>query len=440
MTAQFTGWAHPRFVFRSLRYRNYRLYFVSQAISQTGTWMQITAQQWLIYHLTGSAAMLGVVNLLSMVPIVPLTLVSGALADRFPKRLLILAAQIIMMFSALVLAGLSWLGAVQLWQVVLFAMISAGANVVDLPARQALVIELIDNKADLSNAIGLNSVVYFLAMTAGPVAAGLIIAMTGAAWAFFLNGISFIAVIAALLLMRLPARPPVERVPRLRFYLWEALEYLGRQPTILVIISLTAISSFFLAPFISLLPAFASQVFGGAVPLTQRMCGGPSAVFTCQSPEALAYGLLMAARGLGAIIGAICVAMFSGEARQGLWMTLTNLAAALLLVGVALSHSFPLTCLLLLGVGGCFVIRDSMANTLIQLSVEDRLRGRVMSFYSFSALGLIRLGGLQAGIVADIYSIPIAIGISAVVGLAFGLLVIWRFPRLSRLSASQLIE
>jgi MFS family permease len=422
--------------FRALRHRNYRLFFFGQMISLIGTWMQTIAQQWLVYRLTGSAAMLGMVSLLGILPLLPMSLWGGSLADRFPKRTIIAISQTIMMILAFVLAALTWTGAVQVWHVLVLSVALAAANAVDIPARQAFIVEMVEGKEDLTNAIGLNSAIFNAARAVGPALAGVAVAITGEAGAFFLNGVSFVPVIAGLLMMHLPTQPQVTHKTKLGSHLAEAARYVRGEQSVLVLISLVAVSAFLSMPYSTLMPVFAGQVLKeSAQPLLALFCNWLNAWFgaSCQSPDALAYGLLMAATGLGALIGALLVASLPANARRGRWLTLGNLSFPTLVILIALSRSFALTLVLLVGVGLSFVAQNALCNTLIQITVPDGLRGRVMSFYSLTFMTMMRLGGMQAGLMGDRFGAPFAVGIGAAVCLAYGLFIAQRYPKVRQM-------
>lgn len=424
----------PTATFRALRHRNFRLFFFGQLISLVGTWMQTIAQQWLVYRLTGSAAMLGLVNLVGLLPLLPMSLWGGSLADRFSKRAILLVTQISMMLLAFVLAGLTWTGLVEVWHVLVLAVALGAANAVDIPVRQSFIVEMVEGKEDLSNAIGLNSSIFNAARAIGPAVAGVAVATTGEAGAFFANGVTFIAVIAGLLLMRdLPATLPPTRTVRLGAHLGEAIRYVRNQQVVLVLLSLVAVSAFLSMPYTTLLPVFAQDVLdASAQPFLNWLSA--SGWLTFQEPDALTYGLLMAATGLGAVTGALFVASLPGTARRGRWLTLGNLGFPALLVGLALSRSFPISLVLLVGVGFSFVAQNALANTLIQITVPDTLRGRVMSFYALAFQTMMRLGGGQAGALGDVLGAPLTVGLGALVCLAYGAFVAWRYPQVRRLA------
>ncbi len=422
--------------FRALRHYNYRLFFFGQLISLIGTWMQTIAQQWLVWRLTGSATMLGTISLIGVIPLVPMALWSGSISDRFPKRSIIVVAQVVMMIQALVLAALTWTGAVQVWHVMVLAVVLAAANAVDMPARQAIVVEIIAGKEDLTSAIGLNSAAFNAARVLGPAIAGVAVATTGEAMAFFLNGLSFVAVIIGLMLMRFPPFVRPAHSSPVSSHIIEGMRYVRGQQVVMVLISLIAVSAFLSMPYSTLLPVFADKVLAkSAQPVIESVCNAASSVgVSCQSPGALTYGLLMAATGIGALIGALAVASLPADARRGRLLTMGNLGFPALVILVALSRSFVLTAFLLMGVGFSFVFQNALGNTLLQLTTPDGLRGRVMSFYTLTFNVMMRFGGGQAGLMGNWLGAPLAVGLGAVVALAYGLYVALRYPILRRMA------
>ena len=417
--------------FRALRHRNYRLWFFGQGVSLIGTWMQTMAQQVLVYRLTGSAAALGIVASIGLIPLVPLALWGGSIADRAPKRTIIIITQTVMMIQAFILAALAWTGAVQVWQVYALAFVLAAAQAVDLPARQAFTVEMVEGKEDLTNAIGLNSAMFNGARALGPALAGILVAAVGEGPAFLLNALSFVAVIISLLLMRdLPAPKGVRSSASLTGHMAEGLRFIVHQRTILVLISLVAVSAFLSMPYNTLMPVFASKVLQtSAQPVVSFLCEGAHPLLRCRAPQALPLGLLLTTVGVGALIGALAVASLPDRARRGRWLTAGNLAFPALLLGFSASRSFAVSLALLFGVGISFVMQNALANTLLQIITPDALRGRVMSIYTLTFQGSMRLGGLQAGLVADTIGASLAVGIGAAVSLGYGLFVAVRFPK-----------
>jgi MFS family permease len=417
--------------FRALRHRNYRLWFVGQGVSLIGTWMQTMAQQVLVYRLTGSAAALGVISAIGLIPLVPLALWGGSIADRAPKRTIILIAQTVMMIQAFVLAALAWTGNVQVWHVYVLAFVLAAAQAVDLPARQAFTVEMVEGKEDLTNAIGLNSAMFNGARALGPALAGTLVAAVGEGPAFFLNALSFVAVIISLLLMRgLPAPGGMRRNTSLAGHTAEGLRFIVHQRTILVLISLVAVSAFLSMPYSTLMPVFAGKVLQtSAQPVVSLLCEGSHPIMRCRAPQALPLGLLLTTVGIGALVGALAVASLPERAHRGRWLTAGNLAFPGLLLAFSASRSFVVSLALLFGVGVSFVMQNALANTLLQIITPDAVRGRVMSVYTLTFQSAMRLGGLQAGLVADAIGAAAAVGIGAAVSLGYGVFVAVRFPR-----------
>ncbi len=423
--------------FRALRHRNYRLWFFGQGLSLIGTWMQSMAQQVLVYRLTGSATALGIVSFMTVVPLVPFALWGGSLSDRAPKRTIILITQTLMMLQAFILALLIWTGAVQIWHVYIMAFLLGTFKAVDMPARQSFVVEMVEGKDDLTSAIGLNSAIHNSAKTLGPALAGVIVAILGEAVAFSLNGLSFLAVILSLLWMRdLPHIVPEkqETAPVLA-HMAEGLRYVLGQQTLLVLMSLVAVSSFLSRPYQTLMPVFADVTLKeSAQPVIKLLCDGKAAVLNCQAPEAIPLGLLLSAVGLGAVAGAVLVASLPEKARRGQMLTLGNLTFPFFLLIFVSSRSMLLSLVVMLLVGVSHVFQNAMANTLLQLTAPDQLRGRVMSLYSLVSHGMTHVGGLQAGFVADWVGAPISIGVGAGFSLLYGLFVAARYRQVRNLA------
>jgi MFS family permease len=421
---------------RAFSHRNYLLWFFGQGVSLIGTWMQTMAQQILVYRLTGSAASLGIISFIGLLPLIPLSLWGGSITDRFPKRTILLVTQGVMLIQALLLAVLTWRGTVQIWHVYLLAFILGAANAVDMPARQAFTVDMIEGKDDLTSAIGLNSAMFNGARAIGPALAGILVATTGEGNAFFLNGLTFIAVIISLLMMRgLPvpkSHPDVDASPLK--HMVGGFHFILQRQSILILISLIAASAFLSMPYNTLLPVFASVVLKqSAQPMVAALCNSNKLVMGCQAPEALPLGLLYSMIGVGAVVGALVVASLPAKAQRGRLLTIGNLAFPLCLVFFAFSSNFLISLLLTLLIGFSFVWQNALANTLLQFVTPDELRGRVMGVYTMTFQTMFRLGGLQAGFVADWLGAPISVGIGAIVSLLYGLFVAIRYPKVREL-------
>ncbi len=425
----------PPSTFRALSHRNFRLWFVGQGLSLVGTWMQTMAQQVLVYRLTGSATALGIVTAIGLIPVIPLALWGGSIADRVSRRTVILLAQTAMMFQAFILALLSWTGAVQIWHVYLMALLLAAAQAIDLPARQAFVVDMVDGKDDLTNAIALNSAIFNGARALGPAMAGAVVAAVGEAPAFFINGLSFVAVIISLFMMRdLPKLRAAKAAPLTR-HMAEGVQYVVSSKIILVLTSLVAVSAFLSMPYNTLMPVMADRVLKNtAAPVVAALCTDPGAPFRCRAPEALPLGMLLTAVGIGAVVGALLVASLPDSAPRGRLLTFGNLLFPALLLAFAASRSFLVSLVLLLGIGVSFVMQNSLANTLIQLIVPNQLRGRVMSLYTLTFQISMRAGGLQYGLVADAIGPALSIALGAFVSLGYGAFVALRYPKLREMA------
>ncbi len=418
--------------FRALKHRNFQLWFFGQGISLIGTWMQSMAQQVLVYRLTGSASALGIVSFIQVVPLIPFGLWGGTLADRVSKRQVILVTQTLMMVQAALLAALTWTNKVEIWHVYLMALLLGIAKSVDMPARHSFVVEMVEGKDDLTSAIGLNSAIHNMGRTLGPALAGVAVATMGEAIAFFLNALSFLAVIVSLLAMRNLPRPEPghQEDQKVLTHMREGVKYVLGQQVLLVLMSLVAVNSFLSRPYQVLMPVYATELLGlSARPAVELFCGGVNPVFNCVAPEALPLGLLLAAVGIGAVTGALVVASLPERARRGRVLTLGNLGLPLLILLFAHSRSFGLSLFLMLFVGMGQVMQNAMANTLLQITAPDRLRGRVLSLYSLVTQGMTHLGGLQAGFAADWLGAPVSLGFGALIALSYGSFVAVRYRK-----------
>jgi predicted MFS family arabinose efflux permease len=367
--------------FTSLKSPNFRLWFIGQVVSLVGTWMQSTAQGYLVYELTQSAVYLGVVAFANGIPMILFTLFGGLTADRFSKRKVIVIAQTSMMVLAGILAVLSFTHLIQPWHIVVLAFLLGVANAFDAPARQAFVVEMVDRE-NLTNAIALNSTIFNLGTVIGPAIAGLVYAWLGPAWCFTLNSISFIAVIIALLLMKLAPRTvqPPKGSPLKN--LGEGLKFVMGEPRIRLILGYVAVLSIFAFSLMTLMPAWAVKVLGGDVRLN---------------------GLMLSARGVGSLIGALLIAYISSHfVRTKIWLVGWYIMPFALFV-FALIRWVPGSLLLLVLLGWCLMAVLNISNAFIQSYVPDHLRGRVMSVYTLVFMGALPLGSLMVGGLASAF-------------------------------------
>lgn len=390
---------------RSFRYRNYRLFFAGQAISLTGTWMQTIAVSWMVYRLTNSAFLLGAVAFLGQIPTFIITPFGGVLADQYNRRRLLVITQVFAMLQAFTLAFLTLSGTVQVWHIFVLSMLLGTINAFDIPIRQSFVVEMVEDKADLGNAIALNSLVFNGARLIGPSIAGLIIAITGEGLCFLMNGLSFLAVIIALLMMTLKHTAPLaKREPLLKSFK-EGVIYAFSFSQMRYVLLLTILTSVMGMSYVVMMPIFARDILvGGAHTL----------------------GFLMGSAGLGAIIGAIYLA--SKKNTEGLLERAVPVSAVvfgLALTAFSFSKNLWLSLVLIFFAGCGVMIQTVASNTVLQNLTHDDKRGRVMSLYAMAFMGMMPFGALIAGTLAGRIGAPHALFIS---GLAcvVGSVILWR--------------
>ncbi|MGI8586077.1 MAG: MFS transporter [Chloroflexia bacterium] len=400
--------------FRALRHRNYRLFFFGQLVSLIGTWMQSVAQSWLVLQLAGKDAdwLLGVTSALQFTPVLFLSVFGGALADRLPKRNVLLVTQSVMMALAFVLGLLNLLHLVQIWHVLVLAALLGIANAVDMPTRQAFVVELV-GKDDLMNSIALNSMIFNAARIVGPAVAGLLIGLFGITVCFFLNSVSFLAVLAGLLLMRAPffVRAGAARAGGAGWRgvlenIAEGFRYVRRTPSIFYLIMMVGAVGTFGMNFSVWMPVMARDVL---------------------HVGASGYGLMMSVMGVGSLGAGLALAYSAGQTRRHL-MVGAAAAFGLVLLAFAGSSWFPLSLALMALLGMAMAAFSATANTTVQLTVPDQLRGRVMAVYMMVFAGTTPIGGLMAGGIAHLTNTPISLAVGAIVSLlAVGFT--WRMSR-----------
>jgi MFS family permease len=379
---------------RALRHRNYRLFFAGQLISLIGTWMDQVAESWLVYRLTGSALLLGTVAFSSQIPVFLLAPIGGALADRLDRRKILICTQSSMMLLTFVLAWLTLSHRVHIWQVVTLAALTGVVNAIDLPARQAFVVDMV-SRADLVNAIALNSSMFNGARIIGPAAAGIVVAAIGEGWCFFANGVSFIAVIAGLAMMKIDRpRLAIEGSPLENII--EGFKFVAQSGPVRALMLLLGLVSFTAMPYAVLMPLFADKILHGG---------------------AQALGLLMGCSGVGALCGAITLAMRRTLKGLSVWVAASCAGFGVALLLFSFSRVLWLSAALLVPAGFCMMIQMASSNTLIQSMVPDRLRGRVMSVYAMTFMGMAPLGALLAGSLAHKLGAPMTVGIGGVVAM-----------------------
>jgi MFS family permease len=399
-----------RMALRALRYRNYRLFFAGQLVSLVGTWMQTVAQSWLVYRLTGSSFLLGSISFASQIPIFLLAFVGGTIADRYSRHRIVIATQAASMILALTLAVLTLTGTVRIWHIFVLSALLGAVNALDMPTRQAFVVELVE-KEDIMNAIALNSSVFNGARVIGPAVAGVVIAGIGEGWCFFANGISYVAVIGGLLLMRLKARRGVARKESAIGDVLGGFNFVWRTRPIRALLLLLGLLSIVGMPYSVLMPIFADKI----------LHGGPRGL-----------GILMGATGLGALIGSISLAAKSGTGGLGKLVAYASTGFSVGLLLFSISRYFWLSALFLVPVGMSFMMTMACTNTLIQTMVPDSLRGRVMATHVWMFLGMTPFGSFLAGAIAAHAGAPATMLMGALLCLAGAGLYASRLRELQR--------
>jgi MFS family permease len=404
-------------MFRALRYRNYRLFFSGQMISLIGTWMQSVAQAWLVYRLTGSSLLLGLVGFAGQIPVFLLASIGGMVADRRSRYRIIIATQTSAMLLAIVLSALTLLGHIKVWEIMVLASSLGLVNAFDIPARQAFVVEMVGQQ-DLINAIALNSAMVNGARILGPAVAGITVAAIGEGWCFFANGVSYIAVIVGLLLMTVTPRPSPPQGHRSGLVsLVEGFHWVARTGPIRALLLLLGLVSLTGMPYMVLMPIFAEGIL-------HRGAQG--------------LGLLMGAAGMGALIGTLALAARQGVRGLGRWVMFAAMGFGASLVLFSMSHWFWLSILLVMPAGFSMILQMASSNTLIQTMVPDELRGRVMAVYSMMFMGMAPFGALLSGAIAHHVGAPLTVRLGGIICLAGGAVFALTWPAL-RGEARQLI-
>ncbi|HXF76195.1 MAG TPA: MFS transporter [Methylomirabilota bacterium] len=396
-------------LWRSLRHRNYRLYFTGQLVSVCGTWMQQVALSWLVYRLTGSATLLGVVGFATQVPVLALGALGGVMSDRFAPHRVAVVTQCAALLQATTLAALALGGWIQPSHIVALGVVSGVVNAFDMPARQALVYQLVDAE-DLPNAVALNSSMINAARIVGPGLAGFVIARLGEGACFLINALSFLAVIVALVAMkRLKERKISTEKLSLADSFKEGFRYVGATAPIRDLLLLLGVVGVMGMPYMTLMPVFAADVHKGG---------------------ADALGTMMGAVGAGALVGALSLARRKSIIGLGRVIALSTLAFGVALVAFTLSDLFWLSLLFLCCIGTAWMVVIAASNTVLQTLAEDAMRGRVMSLFTMMLVGLSPLGSLLGGWLTDRFGAPLVVA-GGGAGCALAALVFARqLPRL----------
>lgn len=394
--------------FSALRHRNFRLFWLGALVSNLGGWLQVVAQNWLVLSLTNSAFLLGLVNFIGNSPMLVLSIFGGVVADRNSRKTVLLITQNAQAVLMLLMAALSFFNIINIWMVVAIALGIGIVQAFNSPAYQTIMLDLV-KKEDIMNAIALNSFQFNLTRVIGPGIAGVLVTLVGVAVCFFLNGLSFLAVVVALLMVRLP-RPAqvVEKRP-----VWqeirESLGYLRRNSALTGLLLIASLFSFFITPYLTLLPVFVQQVFKSG-------------------PED--YGILLSAVGVGALVGALVVANISGRLRRrSRFMNWGMVMLVGSLLGFSLSTNLVLSMVMLAFAGGSLVSVNTTLNTIVQSSVPDQLRGRILSIWTLCTIGFMPLGNLQSGTVAQTWGAPVSIILNMACFTLFTLLIYLFIPK-----------
>ena len=367
-------------IFRALHHRNYRLFFGGQGVSLIGTWMQQLAMSWLVYRMTQSAFLLGVVGFLGQIPAFLLSPCAGVLIDRWNRHRILVGTQSLAMIQAFILALLTLTGTIAIWHIIMLALFLGFVNAFDMPTRQAFVVEMVETGEDLGNAIALNSFLFNGARLLGPSIGGILISLLGEGMCFLLNGISFIAVIAALLAMKMTKREIRSKSSRVLKGVKEGFTYAFGFPPIRFLLLLLGLVSLTGMPFPVLMPVFAKNI----------LHGGPHTL-----------GFLLGASGVGALVGAVYLASRKSVLGLGRLIVIALNIFGIGLIAFSISRTLPLSLLFLGFTGFGMMVQMVSTNTVLQTIVEEDKRGRVMSLYTMAFMGMVPFGSLLAGSLAS---------------------------------------
>jgi len=402
---------------RSLRHRNFQLFFSGQLISLIGTWMDNVAEAWLVYRLTGSSLLLGTVSFAGQIPVLLMSPVAGLVADRFNRRKVVITTQCSSMILAFILAGLTLSKRVTVWEVIVLAGLMGVVNAFDIPARQSFLVEMV-GREDLMNAIALNSSMFNAARIIGPSIAGILVASVGEGWCFFANAVSYIAVIAGLFAMRIPPRvAPREHASPFE-HIAEGFRFVRQTAPIRTLLLLIGLVSLVAMPYAVLMPVFAARILHG---------------------NARTLGILMGSAGVGALGGALMLAARRGVTGLGKLVAIACGAFGVSLILFSFSRWWIVSALLLIPVGFSVMTQMGSTNTLIQAMVPDRLRGRTMAVYSMMFMGMAPFGALLSGALADRIGAPRTVALGGVLAIAGAIAFRRHLPKI-RVETRQLLD
>jgi MFS family permease len=402
---------HLKKTFTALKHRNYKLWFWGQMTSMLGTWMQMTAQGFLIYDLTHSPVYLGYVGFAYGMPSWLFMMYGGVIADRLPKDKILLVTQTVMMILAVILAALTFIGHIEPWHILLLTFLLGSANAFDAPARVSLVNELVP-KADLTNAIALNSTIFNVGTALGPAVAGITYALFGPAWCFIINALSFIGIIAAIRMMKLKQTKIVKSDKSVLEDIKEGLRYVRRNPTVRTLIIMVASISIFGLSFATIIPAWAVKILDG---------------------DSATNGFLQSARGVGALMSALAIASLGRFNYKGKLLTIGSIAFPVFTIIFSFVKWIPLSLFMLMIAGSALILAMNIANSLVQTLVPDNLRGRVMGLYTFTFFGFLPVGALIMGVLAEHLGEQEAVLISTSITLLVSMLIYFFAPSIRKL-------
>jgi len=389
--------------FPAFKSQNYKLFFFGQLISLVGTWLQIVAEGWLVFQLTHSAFYVGLDAAAATVPSLFLSLFGGVIVDRYPKKKILIFTQTASMILAFILGILAVLGIVQVWQIILLSFLLGLVNAIDIPARQAILPELVEDKGLLTSAVALNSGIFNAARVVGPTIAGILIAFFGSGIAFILNGVSYIAVIIALYFIKTPdvvTNNHIHPITAIK----EGLRYVYHHELIRSLIILSSVTAIFGWSYSTLMPVIAQNIF---------------------HLDAKGLGYLYAVTGVGALLSTFIISAYSNKIKSSIFILGGIFIFSIFLIIFSLTTNVYLAALCLFFIGLGLVLQFSMINNLIQHAVDNSMRGRVMSIYALSFMGLFPLGNFEIGYIAEKFGVEFAIRLSAFIVLIFGLIIVF---------------
>lgn len=384
-------------MFRALQHRNYQYFFIGQLLSLIGTWMQSVAQAWLVYRLTDSTVLLGLISFSGQIPVFLLASVGGAIADKYDRQKILKITQTAAMILATALTVLTLTNTIEVWHLFVLAALLGIANAFDIPTRQAFIVEIV-RREDLTNAIALNSSMFNGARIVGPAIAGLLVATVGEGWCFGINAVSYIAVLTGLFLINIETKRRVEIPGSAISNIVEGFKFVAKTSPVRSLLLLLGIVSLMGSPYAVLMPIFADQILKGG---------------------ASGLGILMGASGIGALVAALALAARKSMKGLGRWIAIASAGFGASIIAFSFSRSFWLSAAFLVPAGFSMMIQMAASNTLVQSMVPDNLRGRVMAVYSMMFMGMAPLGAMLAGSLAENIGAPYTValgGAACIVG------------------------